>query len=259
MSTSAVCIVNYNTRHLLRECVRSVLAEGPSEIIVVDNASNDGSAEMVEVEFPSVTLIRSGGNVGYGPAANRAIRSSRADDILLLNADTIVRPGALAALRGHLAKAGAATILGPRLFNPDGTYQTSCFHFPTPPHVFLYLSGLFRVITDIPFLNRRSLQRMSADSAVRVPWVLGAALAFHRATFQSLGGFDETFFMYFEEVDLCRRLTEGGGEVLFVPAAEVVHVGEQVPNAGGWRCGSNSSRASSPSIASITRGPLWPR
>jgi N-acetylglucosaminyl-diphospho-decaprenol L-rhamnosyltransferase len=225
MKAWAVCIVNYNTRDLLRSCLRSVVAEGPDEVIVVDNDSTDGSAAMVRSEFPSVRLIEPGNNLGYGAAANQAVATTRADNILLLNADTELGQGALAVLREQLETHRSDTMLGPRTVNPDGTPQTSCFHFPTPVHVFLHLSGIFRWIPRVPLLKRRSLQATAPTSPTEVPWVLGSALAFRRETFEVLGGFDEDFFMYFEEVDLCLRLARAGGRTRFVPAAEIVHTG----------------------------------
>lgn len=225
MKTTAVCIINYNTRELLRACLHSVLAENPTEIVVVDNASTDGSAEMVKAEFPSVKLIRLGRNIGYGAASNRAAEHCYADYILLLNSDTVVKPGTLRVLNRYLEAHKLAAVVGPRISNTDGTPQTSCFHFPTPLHILLYLSGCYRWIPRIPVLKRRTLQASAKDSARIVPWVLGAALAFRRLTFEAVGGFDESFFMYFEEVDLCQRLARKGQQVHFAPEAEVVHVG----------------------------------
>jgi len=225
MKTTAVCIVNYNTRDLLRACIRSVLSEKPTEIIVVDNASTDGSADMLKAEFPSVKLICLEKNIGYGAASNRAVEYCYADYVLLLNSDTVVKPGALRTLSRYLEAHKLTAVVGPRISNTDGTLQTSCFHFPTPIHVFLYLSGLYRWIPRIPILNKRTLQSNAGDAARGVPWVLGAALAFRRLTFEAVGGFDESFFMYFEEVDLCQRLARKGQQVHFAPEAEVIHVG----------------------------------
>lgn len=224
MKTTAVCIINYNTRDLLRACLQSVLAESPTEIIVVDNASSDGSADMVMVEFPTVKLICLEKNIGYGAASNLAVERCYADYILLLNSDTVVKPGALRALSRYLEVHKLAAVIGPRISNPDGTPQTSCFHFPTPLHILLYLSGLYRWIPRIPLLKERTLQAHAKDPARVVPWVLGAALAFRRLTFELVGGFDRLFFMYFEEVDLCQRLARKGQQVHFVPEAEVIHV-----------------------------------
>lgn len=225
MKTIAVCIVNYNTRDLLRACLHSALAEKPDEIVVVDDASTDASAEMVEMDFPSVRLIRLNENIGYGAASNLAVKHCRSEHILLLNGDTLVKPGALRCLNRYLEASISAAILGPRIVNPDGSPQTSCFHFPAPLHIFLYLSGLYRLIPRLPILRRYSLQKASANSAGVVPWVLGAALAFRRETFEALGGFDESFFLYFEEVDLCYRASRRGWQVHFAPEAEIVHVG----------------------------------
>ena len=225
MRSRGVYIVNHDTRDLLRRCLRSVLAEGPDEIVVADSASADGSAEMVAAEFPSVTLLRLEDNLGYGGAANRAVGIGRADDILLLNADTVVEAGALEALFARLDGDERPAVLGPRISDPDGSPQTSCFHFPTPLHVFLYLSGIHRWIPRMPVVRRWTLQGVPGDSPLEVPRVLGAALAFRRDAFLSLGGFDEAFFMYFEEVDLCYRLRGAGGHVLFVPSARIVHQG----------------------------------
>jgi len=225
MGTTAVCIVNYNTRDLLRACLRSVLSERPGEITLIDNASTDGSVEMVQEEFPSVRLIRLDGNLGYGAAANRAVENCRSDYVLLLNSDTLLKPGALEALSSYLDKHELASMIGPQIVSPDGKIQTSRFYFPTPLHVFLYLSNWYRFIPRLPIARRRSLQAASASPAIMVPWVLGAALAFRRERFETIGGFDEEFFMYFEEVDLCYRLSTAGEQIHFAPVAEIVHVG----------------------------------
>jgi GT2 family glycosyltransferase len=221
----AVCIINYNTGDLLRECLHSVLAQNADEIVVVDNASADCSVEMMKGEFPSIPLIALQKNIGYGAASNRGIEKCCSEQIVLLNADTRMKPGSLQALRNYLDDNPQAAIIGPRILNPDGTLQTSCFHFPTPLHIFLYISGLYRSIPRLPILKQHTLQKMTSESARPVPWILGAALAFRRETFERLGGFDETFFMYFEEVDLCYRLFSQGKQIHFVPGAEIIHVG----------------------------------
>ena len=225
MKTIAVCIINYGTGDLLRECLHSVLIQNPDEIIVVDNASTDNSVEMMKAEFPSIPLIALEKNVGFGAASNRGIKNCRSEHILLLNADTMMKPGSLQALNRYLETHPHVSMIGPRVLNPDGTLQTSCFYYPTPPHVFLYISGFYQLIPRLPILKKWSLQKAVSKKAMAVPWVLGAALAFRREAFEILGGFDESFFLYFEEVDLCYRLFLQGKQIHFVPEAEVVHIG----------------------------------
>ena len=208
MQQIAVAIVNWNTRDLLRACLRSVLVEDPAEIVVADNGSLDGSIEMVRGEFPSVTVVVSPENPGYGAASNRAIARCTAEYIVLLNSDTELRPGALRALGDYLGAHPRAAVLGPRLLNPDGTLQASCFPFPRPL---------------LPLMKRRT-SRFRHDRSEPVPWVVGAALAVRRTAFEGIGGFDESYHMYFEEVDLCYRLRKAGWETHFTPAAEVIHV-----------------------------------
>ena len=225
MKTIAVCIINYNTSDLLRECLHSILVQNVEEIVVVDNASADCSVEMMKAEFPSVPLLALEKNLGFGAASNRGIKACHAEQIVLLNADTQMKPGSLQALRNYLEDHPQAAIIGPRMLNPDGTLQTSCFRFPTPLHIFLYITGLYRWIPRLPVVKQHTLQKMKSESARPVPWILGAALAFRRETFEGVGGFDENFFMYFEEVDLCYRLFSQGKQIHFVPQAEIIHVG----------------------------------
>jgi GT2 family glycosyltransferase len=205
--------------------LHSALSENADEIVVIDNASTDGSVDMLAVEFPSIHVIVLKHNIGFGAASNRGIEHCHSEHILLLNADTRMKPVALQSLNNYLAGHEQAAIVGPRILNPDGTLQTSCFHYPTPFHIFLYVSGLYQLIPQLPILKKRSLQKMSSRSPLSVPWILGAALAFRREQIQRLGGFDERFFMYFEEVDLCYRLSAQGQRIHFMPDAEIIHVG----------------------------------
>jgi GT2 family glycosyltransferase len=225
VKTIAVCIINYNTSDLLRECLHSILVQNVDEILVVDNASADCSVEMMKAEFPSIPLMALGKNLGFGAASNRGVKACCSEQIVLLNADTRMKTGSVQALRNYLEDHPQAAVIGPRILNPDSTLQTSCFHFPTPLHIFLYISGLYQWIPRLPVLKQRTLQKMTSESARPVPWILGAALAFRRETFEALGGFDENFFMYFEEVDLCYRLFSQGKQIHFVPEAEIIHLG----------------------------------
>lgn len=226
MSRIAVAVISYNTRELLRACLASVRNEGATEVVVVDNGSTDGSVEMVRADFPEVTLIDDAGNIGYGAASNLAIARCAADYVLLLNADTVVHAGTLEALRRYLDRTPQAAIVGPHLLNSDGTTQGSCFPFPGTLGWLVENEPVAPLAGMIPPLRRRLLRFTPPAEAAAVPWVLGAALAIRREPFEAVGGFDRAFFMYFEEVDLCRRLAEAGWEIHFLPDAQVTHVGQ---------------------------------
>jgi len=226
MSKIAVAIVNYNTREHLRSCLQSARPEGPAETFVVDNASSDGSAAMVAREFPRVLLRANGANLGFGAAANQAVAACRAPYVLLLNADTRLCPGALRALEAYLDRTPRAGIAGPRLVNARGGFEVSCGPFPTPFNTLLELSNTGRLLRVVPVLRRFYAPGWRDDRACRVPWVVGAALAIRREAFDAVHGFDESFFMYSEEIDLCFRLRAHGWQTHFAPAATIVHVGE---------------------------------
>lgn len=213
-----VAIVSYNSRELLCHCLASIKPEPWQQVIVVDNLSSDGSAETVRREFPWVNLMVSKTNNGYGAAANLAIANCSAKYVLLLNADTVLQPGTLQVLRDYLDRHSQVAVVGPRLVNPDGTPQASTHPFPTPLQSLMLETKLTRVVERFP-------KSASIQVAQAVPWILGAALAFRRDAFEAVGGFDESFFMYYEEVDLCYRLHQAGWETHIVPQAVVVHVG----------------------------------
>ena len=226
MSTQiAVAIVNYNTCALLHDCLVSAIAEQAAEIVVVDNASTDGSAAMVAATFPQVVLHANTENPGFAAGVNQAVAACSAPYVLLLNSDTIVQPGALAALARYLDQHPRVGVVGPRLLNTNGSLQASCFHFPTPLHVFLELSNLGSVVRHVPLVRQWYLRSWTHDRARQVPWILGAALAVRRTAFAQVGGFDESFFMYSEEVDFCFRLRQSGWATHFAPVAGVMHVG----------------------------------
>lgn len=226
MAPMSVAVVNFNTHHHLHACLATVLAEGPAEVVVADNGSTDGSVEMLRAEYPDVRLQVHPHNPGYGTAANHAIGSCRSPYVLLLNSDTELRPGALRALGGHLDRHPRAALVGPRLLNPDGTLQPSCYPFPGSL-AWLVENGTPAFVTArVPRLRRRSLRTWAHDTIRQVPFVQGAAIAIRRSAFDQVGGFDDGFFMYAEEADLCLRLAAAGWEIHFAPVTDVTHAGE---------------------------------
>lgn len=225
MTHIAVAIVNYNTCEQLRLCLQTVQSENADEVIVVDNGSNDGSQEMVQSLYPSVELLVNTTNPGYGGGANQGITRCTSAYILLLNSDTRLEQGTLQALSNYLDRNPRAGVVGPRLANPDGSLQASCYPFPTPLHVFLEETTLGRYLRYIPFLREQYLRTWSHSRPRVVPFVLGAALAIRRTAFEQVGGFDESYFMYSEEVDLCYRLKAAGWEIHFAPVTTITHIG----------------------------------
>lgn len=242
MTRTAIVIINYNTRDCLRDCLVSIQtslatqslatqgdasgAEGAgTEIVVVDNASSDGSGEMVRADFPQVTLHANRSNPGYGAAANAAIEACDAEYVLLLNSDTLLQPGVVGGLQQYLDRHPQVAIVGPRLHNADGTLQASCYPAPTPFNLFLEESLLGRLAARVPGLRRRYLRTWAHDAPKAVPWVLGAALAIRRDAFLAVGGFDPAFHLYYEETDLCHRLWAAGWQVHFAPVGTIVHLG----------------------------------
>jgi GT2 family glycosyltransferase len=224
MTETAVAIISWNTRDLLRNCLRSVLANRCNEVIVVDNGSADGSPEMVRSEFPAIRLVINPNNPGFGAAANRAFALTSAPYVLLLNADTALRPDGVSAIAAYLDHHPAVGLLGPRLVHPDGRLQSSCSNFPHPLLPLVKSKGLTRLVGRMPLVRGRFLDTWDHDKPRKVPWVVGAALAIRRRAFEAVDGFDERFHLYFEEPDLCRRMLLAGWETHFAPVTDVIHV-----------------------------------
>lgn len=225
MADMDVIIVNFNTRDHLAACLNTIPRESCPEVIVVDNASSDGSVEMLGADYPWVTVLANHANLGYGAAANLGIRHSAADYALLLNSDTRLEPDSLRNLGCYLDNHPTVAIVGPRLANCDGTLQPSCYHWPTPAGFLLDESGIGPSLRRIPIVRDAYLRTWQHDKARAVPWVLGAALAIRKRAFEDVDGFDESYYMYFEEADLCRRLSARGWQIHFAPVTTVTHEG----------------------------------
>ena len=222
----SVIIVSYNTREYLRDCLAS-LRDDPDapthEVIVVDNGSGDGSAAMVWAEFPDALVIEAGENLGFAKANNLALRRVRGRTALLLNSDTLVKPGALRGMLAALDARPEAAAVGPRLINPDGSLQRSCYRFPAPARAFRDQLFLTSLLSGHPRWG--DYRRWAHDRERAVDFVIGAALLVRADVLPAVGLLDEDFFMYAEETDWCRRMHDAGYQVWFTPKAEVVHYG----------------------------------
>jgi GT2 family glycosyltransferase len=222
-----IVIVNYETPHLLEQCLRSI-ADQPAgavrEVIVVDNSRTPAGAEGAVRNHRGVRLLRSPTNVGYGSAANHGVAAGTGEYALVLNADAQLLPGAVEALVVELDEHLDAGIVGPRLVDGSGRVQPSCARFPAAGRLFVHETGLWKVARRLR-IGRRFQPFFDLDAPGVVPWVLGAALAIRRCDFDSVGGFDPKYFMYYEEVDLSRRLASRGILTRFTPEATITHVG----------------------------------
>jgi N-acetylglucosaminyl-diphospho-decaprenol L-rhamnosyltransferase len=228
----SVIIVNWNVLDLLRVCIRSVEEgwhEDPAalEILVVDNASNDGSAAMVRSEFPRVNLIENHTNTGFTAGNNQAIERATGRYILLLNPDTEILGDALHVMLRCLRQGADVGALGPKLLNPDGAVQSSRRRFPTLATAILESTALQQWWRNNAVLHRYYVLDQPDDAVQDVDWVVGACLLARRESFTKVGLLDETFFMYSEEMDWCYRLKKAGQRVVFLPDARVVHHGGQ--------------------------------
>jgi hypothetical protein len=216
----SVIVVSWNVRGLLAGCLAALPAATAglsAEIIVVDNASTDGTAEMVARAHPEVTLLRNESNLGFARANNRGLAAAQGRYLVLLNSDTVPPPECLTKMVEFMdahPRAGAAS---PRLVRPDGTPQPYAFGDDPSP---LYL--LRRALAH---RSRGYLHHWGVDEPIRVDWVSGACMVVRRETLDATGGLDENIFMYFEDNDWCRRMRLKGWEVWCNPAAEIVHIG----------------------------------
>jgi GT2 family glycosyltransferase len=212
-----VAVVSWNTRELLDRCLRSLADQ--DEVWVIDNASSDGSAELVRERHPGARLIPATGNLGYGPAVNRVAERTGGDWLLACNADVEFRPGAVAALLAAGERSPRAGVLAPRLLLPDGSTQHSVHAFPSVRNTALFNSGLWRLV---PGGGERLCLHGAWDPerAREVDWAHGAALLLRRRAFP---GFDEAQWMYAEDLDICWRMQRAGWTVRYEPAAEVLH------------------------------------
>lgn len=225
----SIIIVTYSSSSSICSCLKPLMAMPDIEIIVVDNNSQDGSARIVEQEFPSIKVMALNENLGFGYACNIGVAASSGSCLVLLNPDAVTSPGALKTLVTFLEDHPQAGIVGARLINPLGQPLQSMGDRPS----------LLGLVLDKPMawiarrVGPRGLLRMligwmSAKFRLPskpepVPWVSGAALCCRRSTWDDIRGFDENFFLYYEDVDLCLRSAQAGWEVWHVPEAVVTH------------------------------------
>jgi N-acetylglucosaminyl-diphospho-decaprenol L-rhamnosyltransferase len=221
----SIIVVSYNTADLLRACLRSTGVPGDSseptqEVIVVDNASDDHSAEMIAREFPSVRLVVNSENRGFAAAMNQAMDVAHGRHFLLLNSDAILRARAVQHLWTFLETHPRVALVGGQLFNRDGSFQSAYADFPTWLDEACLLTGLSRRVASRGYPSHPESRSQTTRS---VGWVGGALLMARREAVLEVGRLDEAYFMYAEEMDWCLRMHQHGWEVAYLPDAQAVH------------------------------------
>lgn len=230
-----IIIVNYNSRKDLERCLQSIEEAGlscPHEIVVVDNASHDGSQSSVRDAYRKVRLLASSTNLGFGRAVNEAFRQTVGAYVLVLNPDIVVRPDSIERLHRYMASHQDVALCAPKLLNEDGTLQYSC---RTDYSLGVYLfrrTPLGRWLPGHRIISDHLMTSWDHAAPRDVDWVLGAAFMLRRSAFQDSLVMDERFFLYFEDVDLCLRLRRAGWRVVYNPESVMVHA-HQRASAGG--------------------------
>ena len=229
----SILIVNYNVKEYLGNCIDSILQseyKGAIEIVVVDNHSFDGSDEFIHNRFPDVKMIKNSENLGFGKAVNQAARVATNDYLLILNPDTVIQEDTIATFVHYMKDHPEAGLIGPKILNPDGSLQLTCKRsFPTPGIALPKLLGLSKVFPKSKWAGKYNLTYLNQEEVHSVDAVSGSCMFLQRKLFIDIGGFDERFFMFGEDIDLCYRIKESGNEIYYVPRTKIIHYrGESV-------------------------------
>ncbi len=223
----SIVIVNWKTPRLLANCLESVFSDSRSadfEVWVVDNASGDGSVEMLAERFPQVKVIANQANVGFPKACNQAIALSSGRFILLLNPDTLVVEDAISRLADFLDVRTDCGAVGPKILNRDGTLQLACRRaFPDPLAAFFRVTYLSRLFPGVPLFAKYNLTHKSPDELLEVDGLSGSCMMVRRAAADDVGLLDEEWFMYGEELDWCWRIKQSGRTIFYYPESIIYH------------------------------------
>jgi GT2 family glycosyltransferase len=227
----SICILSYRARDFLENCLRSIADSGfggTSEIIVVDQNSQDGTSEMLQDGFPQVKMLQTQKNEGFTRPMNRAMRAAQGRYIALLNPDTIIHPGAFERLCAFLDSHPQAGIVGPKVLNPDGTLQAPCRRGDSRPWaVISYFTGLSKLFPTRAFFNGYLLSHLDGDQTNQVDGVSGSCMLVRREVVEQIGYLDEIFFAYQEDADYCLRARKAGWKIYYYPEAQITHFGGQ--------------------------------
>jgi GT2 family glycosyltransferase len=228
MSEISVIIVSWNARGYLRDCLASIRETGGGlvrEVIVVDNASSDGSPEMVAENFPEATLIQAGQNLGFARANNLGLKHASAPLLALVNSDVIVHPGCFQALSAFMGKRPEVGLAGPKVFGRDGKLQRTCGQLPTIWNTLCRFLALDRIFSRWSLFSGFQMRHWNYDRQAEVGVLSGCFWVARRAAVDRVGGLDERFFFYAEDMDWCKRFWDGKWKVVFVPEGTATHFG----------------------------------
>lgn len=232
----SIVVLNYKMRGLVKNCLKAIYESelrDDYEVIVVDNASHDGVEKLLAEKYPTARLIKSEKNLGMGGGNNLGIEVARGDYILILNPDIFVFPNTLARLLDFMEKDKKIGLLSPKLLNPDKSLQYTCYR----KHNFL--TPIFRrtVLGKFNFarrdIDRFLMKDWTHDRPASVDWIQGSCVLSSKEVLTKVGGFDDNFFMYFEDTDLCRRIQEAGYKTVYLPEVEVIHLHRRQSADGG--------------------------
>lgn len=231
----SILIVHTFERRLVRQTLRAIRRAAPRlhyEVVIVDNNPAAGMYDMLRKEFPDVRYTAMDANRGFGAAMNKGIAMARGKYVLIFNPDIIVSPGSLEDLHAYMETNPDVGIAGPKLLNPDGTLQFSCnrYHEPMIPVYRRTPLGKFGFAERA--IDRFLMKDDSHEEVKEVDWLMGSSLFTRRAALDEVGVFDDGFFMYFEDTDLCRRFWERGWRVMYFPKVSMVHYHRRASNDG---------------------------
>jgi len=224
----SICIVSWNVAGLLEKCMDSIYRNPPAasfEVIITDNDSKDGSADLIKTKYPQASVIENKTNVGFSAGNNKAIKAGTGEYVLILNPDTEVLPGSLNKLIEFLDKNPDAAIVAPKLLNPDGSLQRSCMGFPTLGAMAMRQLFIEQLWRGNPYSKKYLMTDFNYERVSEVDQPMGACLMVRRDVLDRVGTFDEHSFMFFDEVDLCFRIKKAGLKIFFTPEAQVIHHG----------------------------------
>jgi GT2 family glycosyltransferase len=226
--TISVIIVNWNAKAFLRKCLESLRHSACPfvvEILVVDNSSADGSSKMIQMEFPEVRLIQSSENLGFARANNLALKQAKGTYLALVNSDVVVHDGCLEYLVTVLERSCSVALAGPKVYGVDGEIQHTCHRFPTVWNVICRFMAIDRILGRWPIFSGFEMRHWNYSCGGEVEVLSGCFWLGRKSAIDAVGGFDERFFFYAEDVDCCKRIVARGWKVVYVPEATATHFG----------------------------------